>query len=237
MNVKADSMPSSLSTRFLQWLIWFCTKGNASRLVSEMPLFYQWAAPTSMRLSLSACLQLGLRFCPLYTGGGSWEACGRRCVASGLTHSLKRNTNTSYSLWLQHRHSWGSHIWIEIFSEWVTGLKDIPWDMVFQFSCGVKGVKWKTIAGSHVASSAARENGAGVIYLTLRCSWGKFCHNELLLKPQHCLVFDSGYSLLYHIPLLFRYSGQGPCLFLPRRSYKHTSNPEVLTLQGAFQKC
>lgn len=63
------------------------------------------------------------------------------------------------------------------------------------------------------------------------------CHKVLLLKPRDCLVFDSGYSPLHGIPLLFRYSGPGFCLFLPRRSYKHRSNPEVLTLQGAFQTC
>lgn len=36
-------------------------------------------------------------------------------------------------------------------------------------------------------------------------------------------MFDSGYSPLYHIPLLCRISGPGP--FCQERSHKHTSNP------------
>lgn len=67
-------------------------------------LLHQWDC-----LYLPAC-SLGSDSALYIRVPGLWEACGRRCVASGLMHSLEKNTNTSYSLWLQHRHSWGSHI-------------------------------------------------------------------------------------------------------------------------------
>lgn len=60
------------------------------------------------------------------------------------------------------------------------------------------------------------------------------CHKVLLLKPWDCLVIDSGYSPLHGIPLLFRYSGPGFCLFLPRRSYKHWSKPQSLRSAGGI---
>lgn len=87
--------------------------------------------------------------------------------------------------------------------------------------------------------SGAQVNGSlGVIRLDVKTVYEKCCRKSAPPRdPSAALVFDSGYSPLHRIPLLFRYSGQGPRLFLPKPSHKHTSNPEVLALQGAFQKC
>jgi len=70
----ADSLRLRASAQYFL----FCSgySDSVAGLCQRCLFFNQRAAPTSMRLSLSACLQLGLRFLPCVSGrwvvGGMW---------------------------------------------------------------------------------------------------------------------------------------------------------------------